>query len=561
MLESLSIKNIVLINSLNVEMEKGLCVLTGETGSGKSILLDALGLATGTRSSARLLRAGEKQGSVVAEFNIVNNPECQRILAENDFEPSDNLILRRILYDDGRSKAFVNDTPVGQVLLDKIGDSLLEVHGQHEQRGLMNPSKHRDILDDYAGLKLQVSEIAGTYDEMKKIANELQLLKDKRDEAIREQDYLQHICNELETLNVQQGEEELLAEKRQMLMNKEKIFDVLNFVRNEIEIGNDVQKNITSAQNTLMRAKGLGEGIAKDGENKFEQIIDSLEKASIEIGEVMNHISETYQIVGSDDENLEEVEERLFAIRGLCRKFNLGADDLPAFLDEMQKKLNLLANQEVIMGDLEGRLAKIKGEYKVRTNELTAKRRASGEKLSAELMQELAPLKMGGTKFAVEINELSEESWTRHGANLIRFIASTNPGNPMSDLSKIASGGELSRFMLGLKVVLSKTKSVPTLIFDEIDTGIGGAVADAVGERLKLLGQNLQVMVVTHHPQVASKGNYHLLIKKEQQENFTNTMLDVLSDVDLRKKEIARMLAGDIITDEAVKAAERLLGE
>jgi len=555
MLESLSIKNIVLINSLNVEMDRGLCVLTGKTGSGKSILLDALGLATGTRSNARLLRSGEKQGSVIAEFNITNNTECQNILRENDIECSNELILRRVIYDDGRSKAFINDTPVSQILLDKVGDTLIEVHGQHEQRGLLNPAKHREILDEYGSLY----EIGAVYSKMRKISEKLESLKLKKDEALREKDYLKHICNELESLSVQPGEEEELAEKRAMLMNREKILEVLNSVRNEIEVRNDIQKSIVNAQNILMRSKSLGESLVTNGENKFEQIIDALEKTSIECNEAMNHLNEVYQMIGVDDEGIEEIEERLFAIRGLCRKFNLNADDLPEFLKEMKLKLALLENQEVVMGDLESRLAGMKQEYATRARVLTEFRKQAGEKLAEELMKELVPLKMNGTRFAVEVKELSEEQWNKYGANSIRFIVSTNPGNPMGDLSKIASGGELSRFMLGLKVVLSKTKSVPTIIFDEIDTGIGGAVADAVGERLRKLGENLQVMVVTHHPQVASKGNYHLLISKEQQENFTNTMLRVLSDNVSRKNEIARMLSGDVITNEALMAAERLM--
>jgi DNA repair protein RecN (Recombination protein N) len=558
MLRSISIKNIVLIEALHFEIERGLCVLTGETGSGKSILLDALGLATGRRSSSRLLRTGENQGFVIAEFDIDGNTECTKLLEENGIEYSDAVILKRILYSDGRSKAFINDMPVGQVLLDQVGDTLMEVHGQHEQRGLLNPSVHKDILDSYGDLTAKVKDVGFVFDEMKKIESQLNDLKNKRDEAIREQDYLAHVCNELESLKLEEGEEEKLAEKRTMLMNKEKILNLLNNVKDQIEHNNNVQNSIAAAQGTLLRGKELGENLA-EGENKFEQIIDSLEKASIEIDEALKKIDEVYSIVGYEEQTLEEVEERLFAIRGLSRKFNTPANELPNLLLEMKQKLALIENEEVIMGDLEERLEEVRGLYLSKAKDLSDLRKLYGEKLADSLVLELEPLKMGATKFEVQVLELDEQNWSRTGINSVRFLASTNPGTPMSDLSKIASGGELSRFMLALKVVISKVRSVPTIIFDEIDTGIGGAVADAVGKRLKSLGDNAQVLVVTHHPQVAAKGNYHLRVRKEQQQNFTNTMLDVLSDDNERKNEIARMLSGDIITEEALKAAERLL--
>ncbi|MFC1659296.1 DNA repair protein RecN, partial [Pseudomonadota bacterium] len=484
--------------------------------------------------------------------------ECKKLLDENAIPYSDIVVLKRVLYDDGRSKAFINDMPVGQILLDKIGDTLMEVHGQHEQRGLLNPSTHRSILDEYGELNEKVNEIEFIFDEMKKVENELNKLKNKRDEAIREQDYLTHVCKELENLDIKEGEEEKLAEKRAMLMNKEKILRVINNVKDELENKGNVQNCMASAQGFLMRSKELGENLS-DGENKFEQIVDSLEKASIEISEALNSVDKICDIIGYEENSLEEIEERLFAIRGFSRKFNVTANELPNFLIEMKQKLALIENQEVIMGDLEKKLAEIKNLYLSKATDLSNLRKLYGEKLADSLILELEPLKMMATKFEVQVLELDEQNWNRTGINSVRFLVSTNPGTPLLDLSKIASGGELSRFMLGLKVVISKVKSVPTIIFDEIDAGIGGAVADAVGERLKLLGNNLQVIVVTHHPQVAAKGNYHLRVRKQQEENFTNTLLDVLSDDNERKNEVARMLAGDTITEEALLAAERLL--
>lgn len=558
MLESLAIKNIVLIDKLHLPMEQGLCVLTGETGSGKSILLDALGLAIGYRSSSRLLRAGEKQGSVIAEFNISSNILCQNLLKTQDIDFEDSIILRRILYNDGKSKAFINDIPITQNFLNKIGETLLEVHGQNEQRGLLNPSFHRQILDDYGKLNPQVKIVAELFEKMKAIKIQLNSLIAKKDEIAREQDYLKHILNELESLNPQVGEEEELNNQRIKLMNKEKILNVLNDVKNQIEGQGNLQKFILSAQGTLNRAIGLGENLLDSEENSFSNIIDSLEKSSVELNEAIEKIDEIYNNLGFNQNNLEEVEERLFAIRGLARKFQVQADYLPNFIEEVRKKLDLVQNREILIGTLEKELEEAKQAYLAEAKKLSLSRRETAKTLSQELVKELAPLKMGTTVFDTKFKELDEESWSKHGLETAKFIASTNPGMPMNDLSKIASGGEMSRFMLALKVVLSKVKSVPTIIFDEIDVGIGGAVAHAVGERLKKLGENLQVMVVTHHPQVASKGNYHLRVRKNQGQETTNTFVDVLEDLH-RKNEIARMLSGEVITDEALMTAEKLM--
>jgi len=559
MLESLAIKNIVLIDKLHLPMERGLCVLTGETGSGKSILLDALGLAIGYRSSSRLLRAGEKQGSVIAEFNISNNPLCREALKTQDIDFEDSIILRRIIYEDGKSKAFINDIPITQNFLSKVGGTLLEVHGQNEQRGLLNPSFHREILDDYGKLNPQVEKVSMLFEKMKSVKNQLRDLLAKRDEIIREQDYLQHILKELESLNPQVGEEEELNSQRIKLMNKEKILDVLNNVKNEIDGQNNLQKSIASAQNTLSRAIGLGENLIDDEENSFAIIIDNLERSSIELNEAVGKVDAIYNELGFDESTLEEVEERLFTIRGLARKFQIQADYLPEFIEEIKQKLSIVENQEVLMGTLEKELGEAKQAYLDEAKKLSNARRKISKVLSMELMKELAPLKMENTIFDTEFKDLDEENWNKYGLETAKFIASTNPGTPMDSLSKIASGGEMSRFMLALKVVLSKVKSVPTIIFDEIDAGIGGAVAHAVGERLRKLGENLQVLVVTHHPQVASKGNYHLRVRKDQQAEITNTFVDVLENIE-RKNEIARMLSGDKITDEILLIAESLIG-
>ena len=560
MLESLSINNIVLIDRLNIELSKGLCVLTGETGSGKSILLDALGLVIGYRSNSRLLRNGEEKGSVVATFDIGNNQKCKKLLDELDIEYDDKIIIRRVLFNDGRSKAFINDVQITQSFLQNVGETLVEIHGQNEQIGLLNSSLHRGILDEFGNLTEKQNIVASIFEEMKNAKNKLEDLKKQKDDAEREQDYLRHIINEIESLNIQQGEEQELSDKRILLMNKEKVLNVLNEVQNSLEGqgGNSVEKSISSAQHTLSKGIGLGENLIENDKNAFSEIVDNLELASENIGEALYKINKIFDNLGFDGNTLETVEERLFAIRGLARKLNIQPDMILDLKVELEKKLELLDNQEIFMSDLEKELTNLKNKFIKEAKELSNLRKETAKKLSKELMQELIPLKMEKTSFDVEFKELDENNWNKYGIDGVKFIASTNPGMPMGELSKIASGGELSRFMLALKVVLSQINSVPTMIFDEIDTGISGAVAEAVGERLKKLAEHLQVLVVTHQAQVASKGNYHIKVRKQQDNNKTTTIVDILNK-DERIKEVARLFSGEIITDEALKVAEKMM--
>lgn len=549
-----------MIDRLNIELSKGLCVLTGETGSGKSILLDALGLVIGYRSNSRLLRNGEEKGSVVATFDIGNNQKCKKLLDELDIEYDDKIIIRRVLFDDGRSKAFINDVQITQSFLQNVGETLVEIHGQNEQIGLLNSSLHRGILDEFGGLTEKQNIVASIFEEMKNAKNKLEDLKKQKDDAEREQDYLRHIINEIESLNIQQGEEQELSDKRILLMNKEKVLNVLNEVQNSLEgqSSNSVEKSILSAQHTLSRGIGLGENLIENDKNAFSEIIDNLELASENIGEALYKINKIFDNLGFDGNTLESVEERLFAIRGLARKLNIQPDMILDLKVELEKKLELLDNQEIFMSDLEKELTNLKNKFIKEAKELSNLRKETAKKLSKELMQELIPLKMEKTSFDVEFKELDENNWNKYGIDGVKFIASTNPGMPMGELSKIASGGELSRFMLALKVVLSQINSVPTMIFDEIDTGISGAVAEAVGERLKKLAEHLQVLVVTHQAQVASKGNYHIKVRKQQDNNKTNTIVDILNK-DERIKEVARLFSGEIITDEALKVAEKMM--
>lgn len=558
MLESLSINNIVLIDKLNIHLENGLCVLTGETGSGKSILLDALGLAIGYRSNSKLLRNGEDKGSVIAVFDIANNQNCKILLDELGIEYDNNIIIRRILYSDGRSKAFINDIQVTQSFLQNVGETLVEIHGQNEQIGLLNSSNHREILDQFGNLIDKRKQLSNIFEKMKNANNQLEDLLSKKDNIEKEKDYLKHIINEIEALNLHENEEQELAEKRILMMNKEKVLNVLNEVKDNLEGQYNIDKGISSAQHTLSRGIKLGDNLLENNKNAFEEIVENLEQASININEALSKIETIFDTLGFDNNTLESVEERLFAIRGLARKLNIQPDLILNLKVELEEKLSNLENQEVVIGDLEKEVKELKNNFLANAKELSNLRKETAIKLQNELMAELKPLKMEKTIFNVEFKELDENNWNKYGIDSIRFLASTNPGTPMNELSKIASGGELSRFMLALKVVLSKVNSVPTMIFDEIDTGISGAVAEAVGERLKKLGQTLQVLVVTHHAQVASKGNYHLKVQKEQQNDKTNTNVIVLEGKD-RINEIARMFSGEIITEDALKVAEKMM--
>lgn len=558
MLESLSINNIVLIDKLNIHLENGLCVLTGETGSGKSILLDALGLAIGYRSNSKLLRNGEDKGSVIAVFDIANNQNCKILLDELGIEYDNNIIIRRILYSDSRSKAFINDIQVTQSFLQNVGETLVEIHGQNEQIGLLNSSNHREILDQFGNLIDKRKQLSNIFEKMKNANNQLEDLLSKKDNIEKEKDYLKHIINEIEALNLHENEEQELAEKRILMMNKEKVLNVLNDVKDNLEGQYNIDKGISSAQHTLSRGIRLGDNLLENNKNAFEEIVENLEQASININEALSKIETIFDTLGFDNSTLESVEDRLFAIRGLARKLNIQPDLILNLKVELEEKLSILENQEVVIGDLEKEVKELKNNFLANAKELSNLRKETAIKLQNELMAELKPLKMEKTVFNVEFKELDENNWNKYGIDSIRFLASTNPGTPMNELSKIASGGELSRFMLALKVVLSKVNSVPTMIFDEIDTGISGAVAEAVGERLKKLGQTLQVLVVTHHAQVASKGNYHLKVQKEQQNDKTNTNVIVLEGKD-RINEIARMFSGEIITEDALKVAEKML--
>jgi DNA repair protein RecN (Recombination protein N) len=555
-LHSILINNIVLIDRLEIKLFNNFSVLTGETGSGKSILLDALGLAIGYRSNNRLLRKGSNQGLVVAEFEINNNQECKEILLENGLINPENpniLILRRVLLE-GSSKAFVNDVAVGVNLLAKIGATLIEIHGQHEQSNLLETSFHRKILDQYASSKDLLSKVNQVFDDLDNTKKELKKLHDQAAKNEREKDYLIHIIKELEEADLEENEEEILTNQRNVILSSEKISHLMSQVLSEVS---EADSQIFSANRALIRNQNLGSFLDEE-DNKLEILTNVLDEISIKNEQARSLVDQIMSNIGGGNESLEDVEERLFLLRNLSRKFNIKIDELPNFLNEAESKLAIVENLTLLAGDLENKKSALEKEYLTQAEKLSELRKKSGLKLTSKVQDELKFLKMPAVKFAVIIEKLNPENYSRNGIDNIKFSSATNASSNLDDISKIASGGELSRFMLALKVALLEIKSTPVLIFDEIDSGIGGAVANAVGDRLKLLSSNSQILVVTHHPQIAAKANNHLRVEKSTSQNITKTQITIL-DLAQKEQEVARMLSAEQITDESLAAARKLM--
>ena len=543
MLTNLKIKNIVLIDALEVDFAPGYTALTGETGAGKSIILSALGLLLGKKADGSILRFGAASGEVSGEF--ANNDRISAILAANEIEADGNLLIRRKISADGKSKSFINDTAVSLKILAEIAPHLVEIHSQHEQSVLLEPASQRDIIDKFAGLDAELDAIAATYYALKTTEKELEERKKAILEAKREEDYLRHAHAEISAFNPTSGEEELLADKRRAMMDFEKTALLIQDALEELTQGKNVDSAIISAQKTLI----------KSGNKIFDEVINTLERASVEVTEAMAGLERLSSAGEYNERELENIEERLFALRDMARKYARPADELSALKDEIATKLQALKTEE---GDLEALGKKHKAlvnEYNMQAAEITAARKKAAEKLEKLLVAELKPLAMQGTKFAVKFSQTEP---TAKGVDKVEFQASTNPGVPIRPLADVASGGEISRFMLALKVVLIGASSAPTVIFDEIDTGTGGAVAAAIGERLAKLGKNLQVFVVTHLPQVAALATNHLKVSKTTVKGSNVTGLEELN-ASMRKEELARMLAGADITKEARAAAGKLL--
>lgn len=553
MLQSLSIRNVVLIDKLDLDFKSGLSVLTGETGAGKSILLDSLGLVLGNRAETSLIRLGEDKLSVTAVFEVGDkaNP-LFNLCREYELEADGEITIKRTLNREGKGKIFFNDQPISAKILKEISKFLVEVHGQFDNQGLLNPATHRDVLDAYACYKNLLAAVAENYKFYKnaksaRVEAEQDIAKAKSDEEA-----LRHWIDELEKIRPEAGEEENLTQKRLEMMNAEKIIENLSFAFGALTQGADVQSALRQAQSAMDKANALVEG-------KYEDIINMLDQALIDVNEAVNQLEEASQNVSLNQNELENIESRLFALRGLARKHQVTVDELPQVLEDFKKRLSTIELGEEGINQLRRVEEQAKLDYVKAANELSSARKAAALKLDNQVMAELPPLKMEKARFVTVVEKSDEASWGEEGFDNVCFTVATNPNSPQGPINKIASGGELARFMLALKVNLAQSSAVATMIFDEVDSGVGGATAQAVGERLARLAQEVQILVVTHSPQVASRGSNHYKVEKATLNNITTTTVRELSDVE-KHEEIARMLAGEVITAEARAAARVLIG-
>ena len=548
MLTGLSIRDVVLIEALDLEFANGLGVLTGETGAGKSILLDALGLALGARADSGLVRAGADKAQVTASFDAPANVVA--LLGENDIEidVGEPLLIRRSVKADGGSKAFINDQPCSAALLRDVGASLVEIHGQHDDRGLLNPRGHRALLDAFG--RCDTATVAANYTSWHEAKVRLDIAREALENAARDQEWLEHAVAELAAFNPQPGEEEELAGERSDMQKGERIAEDLKAVLESFDGPKSGLALIRSAARKLDRLA--------DAHPLLAEALTSLDRAVIEASEAEDKLNAAARAIEYEPARLDEIEERLFELRALARKHNVAPDGIIALQERLTAQLHSIEAGGEGLALLEAEVAAKHAAYVTSATALSETRRASAAKLDAAVKVELAPLKLDAAQFQTAVEQLPEDRWAASGMDRVEFLISTNPGAPFAPLAKIASGGELSRFILALKVALAEEGGAATIIFDEIDRGVGGAVAAAIGERLARLAQHTQLLAVTHSPQVAAKGKAHYFIAKSSQGTVTRTGV-VLLDNEARSQEIARMLSGAEVTDEARAQAKRLL--
>jgi len=553
MLRSLTIRDVVLIDRLELGFHPGLGVLTGETGAGKSILLDALGLALGSRAESALVRPGAEQAVVTAEFAVARDHPALALLGEQGLEaaPEDGLMLRRVLAADGRSRAFINDQPASIGLLRQVGELLVEIEGQFAQRGLLDAETHRDALDAFAGLDASLRSLASAWRHWREAWRAHMAAEERLAKARADEEYLRHALAELDQMQPEPGEERRLAEQRGFLQQRERLGEALDAALVELAGERGAERAIGAALRPLERLR------EKTGE-RLEPAVTALERAQSELREAVAQIEAALRDLGSAGQSLEQIEERLFALRALARKHGVDVDALSRLRAEIEAKVAALDDGGDAVRRLAREAAEARNAYVALARVVGDQRRAAAKSLDAAVARELKPLKLDKARFSTVVTALDEREWGEHGAERVHFEVATNPGALPGPLAKIASGGELARFLLALKVVLARTLPATTLVFDEVDSGIGGAVAAAVGERLQRLGQSLQVLVVTHSPQVAAKGQHHWRVAKRQAASKTLTTVAELSAAE-RQEEIARMLSGTTITAEARAAAASLM--
>ena len=546
MLRSLEIRNLLIIDRLDLAFQPGLNVLTGETGAGKSILLDALGFVLGWRGRAELVRAGADQGEVTAVFDLAPDHAARAVLAEAGIVAEDELILRRINTADGRKTAWVNDRRASGEVLRALSDTLVELHGQHDDRGLLNPRGHREILDSFA--QVDGGPVRAAWSALSAARRAKAKAVAVLEAARVEEDFLRHAVAELDKLNPEPGEEATLDARRRAMQGAEKI-------RADISRAHAALSD-QGAEAALVDALRWLEGAADRADGKLDAPLAALARVLVELDEAQSGVEDCLRGLDYNPAELEQLEERLFAIRALARKHGVLADDLGSFADGLRVRLDVIDGGAGNLATLELALAEAETTYRREALRLSEARAKAAKRLDKAMAAELAPLKMERAVFATEISRGEDGP---DGSDEVAFTVATNPGAPSGPLNKIASGGELSRFLLALKVCLAGNTPGLTMIFDEIDRGVGGATADAVGRRLAALASTAQVLVVTHSPQVAALGAHHWRVEKKVAKGMTTSTVTPLSPED-RTEEIARMLAGDTITPAAREAARALLG-
>jgi DNA repair protein RecN (Recombination protein N) len=550
MLSRLSIRDIVLIDRLDIDFGAGLAVLTGETGAGKSILLDAFALALGARGDSALVRAEAEHGQVTAAFELADDHPARRVLADNDLAGEDELIVRRVQFADGRTRAFVNDQPVSVQVLRALGGALVEIHGQHDERAFVDAATHRALLDGYGGISDEAAEVVRLWQTRRACEVAVAEHRTEVERVSREAEWLRHAVEELSRLAPQAGEETALAERRAAMMQAEKVAEDLRTTYDAVGGPQSPVPPLATALRRLERRAAQVPAL-------IEPAVKAIDAALTALDEARGHLEAALRIAEYDPKELERIEERLFALRAAGRKYNAPVDALSALAGRYANDLSMIDAGAEKLAALEREAEAAAARYREAAQKLSAQRKRAAAALDKAVNAELKPLKLERARFSTEIAEADAGP---DGIDRVEFWVQTNPGTRPGPLMKIASGGELARFLLALKVVLADRGSAPTLIFDEIDTGVGGAVADAIGVRLARLASGVQVVAVTHAPQVAARADRHYLISKDALAKGKRVATRVAElEAEHRREEIARMLAGAEITAEARAAAERLI--
>ncbi len=552
MLARLSIRDIVLIDRLDIDFTSGLSVLTGETGAGKSILLDAFALALGARGDVALVRQGAEQGQVTAAFELRSGHPAAALMVANDIPAEDELILRRVQFADGRTRAFVNDQPVSAQTLKALGAALVEIHGQHDERALVDMATHRRLLDAFGGLEGKAGEVERLWEALRAREHEMATLRAEVERAQREADFLRHAVEELQRLAPEPAEETALADRRAAMMQAEKVAGDLRDAHEAVAGAPSPVPALSAALRRLERRTAQAPAL-------IEPAVKALDAALTALDDARGQLDQALRAADHDPRELERIEERLFALRAAARKYNVPVDGLNALAARYAADLGLIDAGAERLAALESAAREADEHYRKAAVALSQARKAAAAKLDGAVNGELKPLKLERAKFMTEM-VTEPDGGGPHGIDRIEFWVQTNPGTRPGPLMKVASGGELARFLLALKVALADRGSAPTLVFDEVDTGVGGAVADAIGVRLARLGRRAQVVAVTHAPQVAARADRHYLISKsalDKGKRVTTRVAELAADK--RREEIARMLAGAEITAEARAAAERLI--